>query len=149
MQNESSEIIQILEDLNKSIEVRGLKATSMLLRLDDPKDLGDNLNTYEKYIISEVAKAFNIEFEDLFFGRYKRANYKYAIGLCVYYLYNVTTLGDIQKNIFKYKNKSLLSKYRREVENFEAINEEDKKFLKIKKELDKKIKNFNIGTNHE
>lgn len=107
------------------------------------------MNTYEKYIISEVAKAFNIEFEDLFFGRYKRANYKYAIGLCVYYLYNVTTLGDIQKNIFKYKNKSLLSKYRREVENFEAINEEDKKFLKIKKELDKKIKNFNIGTNHE
>ena len=149
MQNESSAIIQILEELNKSIEVRGLKATSMLLRLYDPKDLGENLNDYEKYILTEVAKAFNIEFEDLFFGRYKRANYKYALGLCVYYLYNVTTLGDIQKHIFKYKNKSLLSKYRREIENFKPIDEEDKKFLKIKKELDKKIKNYNIEANHE
>lgn len=69
MQNESAAIIQILEELNKSIEVRGLKATSMLLRLYDPKDLGNNLNEYEKYILTEVAKAFNIEFEDLFFGR--------------------------------------------------------------------------------
>ncbi len=144
MQNESSAIIQILEDLNKSIEVRGLKATSMLLRLYDPKDLDTSLGEYEKFVISEVAKAFNVEFEDLFFGRYKRASYKYAIGLCVYYLYNVRTLGDIQKKIFKYKNKSLLSKYRREIMNFTPIDEEDKKFMKIKKDLDKKIKTYKI-----
>jgi hypothetical protein len=39
--------------------------------------------------------------------------------------------------------------FKREIENFKPIDEEDKKFIKIKKELDKKIKNYNIEANHE
>jgi hypothetical protein len=61
----------------------------------------------------------------------------------------VTTLGEIQKKIFKTKNKSLLSKYRLEVMELKADNPENKKYLKIKKELDKKIDEYKLNDKNE
>lgn len=132
----------ILQQLFKSIEVRGLQQTSLLLKLDEAVEIEPELNDYEKFVLYEVTNAFRISIEDLFYKRYQRGNYKYIIGLCVLYLYNVTTLGDIQKKIFKTKNKSLLSKYRLEVMNLKPTDAESKMCLKIKKELDKKIDSY-------
>lgn len=135
------ETVEIIEDLLDSIKNRGLVKTSMLLKVEKPKDLQPQLQEFDKFVIETVTKAFNIEFEDLFFGRYKRGDYKLAIGLCVYHLYNVRTLGDIQKKIFRNKNKSLLSKYRRDVMELKPTEENDK-FFKIRKAVDKKIKTY-------
>lgn len=136
------ETIQIIEDLLDSIKNRGFKKTSQLLRVEQTIDLEPQLQEFDKFVIENVSKSFNIKFEELFYGRYKRGDYKYAIGFCVYYLYNIRTLGDIQKKIFKNKNKSLLSKYRRDVMELKDNNLQEEKYIKIKKVLDKKIKNF-------
>jgi hypothetical protein len=136
------ETIQIIEDLLDSIKNRGLKKTSQLLKVEQTKDLEPQLQEFDKFVIENVSKSFNIKFEELFYGRYKRGDYRYAIGFCVYYLYHIRTLGDIQKKIFKNKNKSLLSKYRRDVMELKDNNVQEEKYIKIKKVLDKKIKNF-------
>jgi hypothetical protein len=137
--------LTILQQLFKSIEVRGLQQTSLLLKLDEPVNIEPELNDFEKFVLYEVTNAFRITIDDLFYKRYQRGNYKYIIGLCVHYLYNVTTLGEIQKKIFKTKNKSLLSKYRLEVIELKPDTPENKKYLKIKKELDQKIESYNLN----
>lgn len=109
------EIIEIFETLVDSVKTRGLDKTKQLLYVEKPKDFKPQLNDYERYVIDTVVKAFKIDVEDLFYGRYRRGNYKYAIGCCVHFLYEIQTLGEIQKKIFKNKNKSLLSKYRNDV----------------------------------
>jgi len=141
--------LTILQQLFKSIEVRGLQQTSLLLKLDEPVDIEPKLSDFEKFVLYEVTNAFRITIDDLYYKRYQRGHYKYIIGLCVYYLYNVTTLGEIQKKIFKTKNKSLLSKYRLEVMELKADNPENKKYLKIKKELDKKIDEYKLNYKNE
>jgi hypothetical protein len=139
--------LAILQQLFKSIEVRGLQQTSLLLKLDEPVKIEPELNDFEKFVLYEVTNAFRITIDDLFYKRYQRGNYKYIIGLCVHYLYNVTTLGEIQKKIFKTKNKSLLSKYRLEVIELKPDTAENKNYLKIKKELDKKIESYKLNNN--
>lgn len=132
----------VLQQLFRSIEVRGLQQTSLLLKLDEAQEIKPQLTDFEQFVLFEVTNAFRITIDDLYYKRYQRGNYKYIIGLCVYYLYNVTTLGEIQKKIFKTKNKSLLSKYRLEVMELKPTSPENKKYLKIKKELDKKIDSY-------
>jgi hypothetical protein len=102
-----------------------------------------NLTTpFEQFVVKSVADAFEITEDDLIFSRYIRGENKYAIGFCVYYLYDNASLGEIHKKIFKHKNKTLLSKYRQIVFDLRATNVVDKKFISIKTELDKKIENF-------
>ena len=137
----------ILQQLFKSIEVRGLQQTSLLLKVDEPLQIEPELNDFEKFVLYEVTNAFRITIDDLFYKRYQRGNYKYILGMCVHYLYNVTTLGEIQKRIFKTKNKSLLSKYRLEIIEMKPDTPENKNYLKIKKELDKKIESYNLNNN--
>ena len=137
--------LAILQQLFKSIEVRGLQQTSLLLKVDEPLQIEPELNDFEKFVLYEVTNAFRITIDDLFYKRYQRGNYKYILGMCVHYLYNVTTLGEIQKRIFKTKNKSLLSKYRLEIIEMKPDTPENKNYLKIKKELDKKIESYNLN----
>ena len=139
--------LAILQQLFKSIEVRGLQQTSLLLKVDEPLQLEPELNDFEKFVLYEVTNAFRITIDDLFYKRYQRGNYKYILGMCVHYLYNVTTLGEIQKRIFKTKNKSLLSKYRLEIIEMKPDTPENKNYLKIKKDLDKKIESYNLNNN--
>lgn len=139
--------LAIFQQLFRSIEVRGLQQTSLLLKLDEPVKIEPELNDFEKFVLYEVTNAFRITIDDLYYKRYQRGNYKYIIGLCVHYLYNVTTLGEIQKKIFKTKNKSLLSKYRIEVIELKPDTPESKNCLKIKKELDKKIESYKLNNN--
>jgi hypothetical protein len=112
--NEESNI-EILQHLLDSVRVRGYEETNEMLKVDKPKEKLPHLNEYDKYVVAQVSKAFKLEPEDLFFGRYRRGAHKYALGLCVHLLYETRTLGEIQKKIFTTKNKSLLSKYRNDV----------------------------------
>jgi hypothetical protein len=50
------------------------------------------------------------------------------------------TLGEINRCIFKSKDKSLLSKYKTLIENLNPKYSADVKYLKIKSILDKKLK---------
>ena len=135
------ETIEILEELLNSVKSRGYKKTLTVLRTEKHNKV--NLNTpFEQFVVQSVANAFEITEEDLIYGRYIRGENKYAIGFCVYYLYENASLGEIHKKIFNHKNKTLLSKYRQIIFDLRATNIVDKKFILIKSELDRKIENF-------
>lgn len=135
------ETIEILEELLNSVKSRGYKKTLTVLKTEKHKKV--NLTTpFERFVVQSVANAFEITEDDLIYGRYIRGENKYAIGFCVYYLYENASLGEIHKKIFNHKNKTLLSKYRQIIFDLRATNIVDKKFILIKSELDRKIENF-------
>ena len=129
------ETIDILEQLLKSVKIRGLKKTLNIIKVqstDDSLVFDERTN----FILKSVSEVFNIEIIDIFNSRYVRGDIKYAIGFSVYYLYQEKTLGEIAKKIFKNKNKTLLSKYRQMICDLNEQHISDEKYLKIKKVLD-------------
>lgn len=135
------ETIEILEELLNSVKSRGYRKTLTVLKTEKHKKL--NLTTpFEHFIVKSVSEAFDISIDELIFSRYIRGENKYAIGFCVYYLYENASLGEIHKKIFKHKNKTLLSKYRQIIFDLKTDNIMDKRFYEIKNQLDNKIDNF-------
>lgn len=135
------ESIEILEELLTSVKLRGYQRTLTLLKVNNYAKYKIT-NSFDKYVIKTVSDAFNIKEDELMFGRYTRGDTKYAIGFCVYYLYENKSLGEIRKQIFKFKNVTLLSKYRQLIFDLRQKNLMDKKYITIKEELDSKIENF-------
>lgn len=139
MSNE--ETIEILEELLNSVKSRGFRKTLNVLKTEKQIEINLN-NPNEKFIVEAVAEAFQISTNSLLFSRYIRGENKFAIGFCVYYLYDGMTLGEIHKKVFRNKNKTLLSKYRQIIYDLNKSHKADHKYLAIKEELDKKIENF-------
>jgi hypothetical protein len=129
----------LIEKVMNSVKIRGYKKTLDLLSFED--DFKPILKTKnDKIIISQTIKLFEITNNDLFFSRYdSREELKYAIGICVYFFYKYRTLGDINKNIFKMKNKGLLSRYRQMIIDLDATSKYDMKYIKIKNTINKAI----------
>jgi hypothetical protein len=134
--------IELLEELLTSVKQRGYKKTIGLLKTN----IGIEslvLDEHQRNVITIVAEEFGITLEDIVSSRYMRGENKYAVGFCVLYLYSRYTLGEIQKNIFKNKTKTLLSKYRNmilELNKNEKVSE-IKRIIDIKEKLDKRIEN--------
>lgn len=135
------ESLEVLYVLTKSLEVRGLTRTIKLLKTDSHDDT-TTISRYEKFVLKEVSSEFGIDSHELIHSKYLRANNKYALGLCVHYLYDDKSLGEIQKNIFKNRTKTLLSKYRRLIFDLRPNDPQEKKILAIKAKIDKKIQNY-------
>jgi ferredoxin-fold anticodon binding domain-containing protein len=130
------ETIEIIEELLKSIKTRGLKKTLFLLKVESNQAID---NPYVINILQNVSDEFNVLVEDMINGRYIRGDYKYAIGFSVYYLYDKMTLGEIHKNVFRNKTKTLLSKYRQMILDLDKSERLNKKYIDIKLKLDKKL----------
>jgi hypothetical protein len=139
MNNQDS--VEIIEELLNSVKTLGYKKTLNVLRVEKKKE-GEEIDEFDKFVLDTIINEFQITLEDLLYGRYIRGEIKYAIGFVVYYLYEKKTLGQIHKNIFKFKNKTLLSKYRQIILDLNKSHKADEKFITIKQKLDKKIQNF-------
>jgi len=135
------ESIEILEELLTSVKLRGYRRTLTLLKVNN-YDKYKVTNNFDKFVIKTVSEAFKMNEDELMFGRYTRGDTKYAIGFCVYYLYENKSLGEIRKQIFKFKNITLLSKYRQLIFDLRHKNVMDKKYIAIKEDFDRKIENF-------
>lgn len=135
------ETVEILQELLKSIRIRGFKKTLNLLKTEQQQDVPIS-EPFDKFVIETICEAFNTSEDDLINSKYIRGDNKYAIGLCVHYIYEVKSLGDIHKKVFRNKNKTLLSKYRQIILDLNPSHSEDKKILAIKIETDKKIEKF-------
>lgn len=133
-QNQS---VELLEVLLVSIKNRGYKNT--LNMLESNHKVSEIAEGYELHVINTICDTFNITQDELLYSRYVRGERKYAIGFCVYYLYQRMSLGEIRKNIFKNKNKALLTRYRQMIID---LKKNDLAYLEIRNELDKKIENF-------
>ena len=133
--------IEILEELLNSIKSRGYLNTLKVLKTEKQKKVTIS-NPYDKFVVQTISDTFGISQDELLFNRYMRGEHKYAVGFCVYYLYEKKSIGEIHKTIFRNKNKSLLSKYRQIIFDLRNNNTMDKRFITMKLELDKKIENF-------
>jgi hypothetical protein len=135
------ETIEVLEHLLKSIKVRGLKKTLSLVYVEGEGAVEGHDN-FTRFVLEVVSEVFGITIDELLNSRYIRGDIKYAIGFCVYYLYQEKTLGEISKKIFVNKNKTLLSKYRQMVCDLNAAHTSDAKYIAIMKELDETIEYY-------
>lgn len=137
--NQNNEFI-LLEELLSIVKNKGYAKTINILKKNNSSVFELN-NDYDKFVVNLVSETFEIESHELLQSRYSRGNMKYAIGFCVYYLYQNKTLGYIGKNIFKDKNLTLLSRYRQMIFD---LNKKDLPYYEIKEDLDKKIENFKL-----
>lgn len=137
--NQQNEIV-LLEELMSLVKNKGYTKTINILKKNN-STVFELENDYDKFVVNLVSETFEIESHDLLQSRYSRGNMKYAIGFCVYYLYQNKTLGYIGKNIFKDKNLTLLSRYRQMIFD---LNKKDLPYYEIKEDLDKKIENFKL-----
>ena len=137
--NQQNEIV-LLEELMSLVKNKGYTKTINILKKNN-STIFELDNDYDKFVVNLVSETFEIELHDLLQSRYSRGNMKYAIGFCVYYLYQNKTLGYIGKNIFKDKNLTLLSRYRQMIFD---LNKKDLPYYEIKEDLDKKIENFKL-----
>lgn len=135
------ETTQILSELLKSIKTRGFRKTLNLLKTNR-KVRPEITDKFDLFLIKSVASAFDISEDELLEGKYIRGENKYAIGMCVYFMYENKSLGEIHKRIFVNKNKTLLSKYRQLIFDLRTNSKEDKRFLEIRTELENKIENY-------
>lgn len=135
------ETVEILSELLSSIRIRGFRKTINILKTEHQTEILLT-DPFDKFVIETICESFNVTEDDLMNSKYLRGDNKYAIGMCVHYMYEVKSLGDIHKKIFKNKNKTLLSKYRQIIIDLNPSHQEDKKILAIKIETDKKIENF-------
>jgi hypothetical protein len=118
-----------------------LKKTLSLVYVEGEGAVAGHDN-YTRFVLEVVSEVFGITIDELLNSRYIRGDIKYAIGFCVYYLYQEKTLGEISKKIFVNKNKTLLSKYRQMVCDLNASHTSDAKYIAIMKELDETIEYY-------
>jgi hypothetical protein len=131
--------IEILEVLLSSVKTRGYKKTLNILKTDTKSNY--TFGDYDNLVLLSVCEEFGVSVSDLMNNRYLRGDNKYAIGFCVHYLYSKYTLGEIHKNIFRNKTKTLLSKYRSMILSLKYNEKvsEIQKMIDIKNRLDSKI----------
>jgi hypothetical protein len=132
---------EFFQSLLASIKKNGVSGTYKILKLDTVEAEIEDEDI--KKIIEIVCDEFSIGVEELIYDKYIRGENKYAIGFCLFYLYHNYSVGEIQsKGAFKFKDKSVLSRYRQLVSKLDAKNKADIPYLKIKSRLDKKINNI-------
>lgn len=137
----NQETIEILEELLNSVKTLGFRKTLNILKVEKKKDVIE-MDDYDHFVLDTVTDEFGITVDDLLYGRYIRGEIKYAVGFAVYFLYEKRTLGQIHKNVFKFKNKTLLSKYRQMIFDLKKSHKADEKFIVLKDKLEKKIQTF-------
>lgn len=137
--NQQNEII-LLEELISIVKNKGYTKTMNILKKNN-SSVFELENPFDKFVVSLVAETFEMDSNEIIQSRYARGNMKYAIGFCVYFLYQEKTLGYIGKNIFKDKNLTLLSRYRQLIFD---LTKKDLPYFEIKEQLDKKVENYKI-----
>lgn len=137
----NQETIEILEELLNSVKTLGFRKTLNILKVEKKKDVVE-MDDYDHFVLDTITREFAITIDDLLYGRYIRGEIKYAVGFAVYFLYENKTLGQIHKNVFKFKNKTLLSKYRQMIFDLKKSHKADEKFISLKDKLEKIIQTF-------
>jgi hypothetical protein len=134
------ETIEILQELLKSIKTRGFKKTLNLLK--STSESAPITDPFDNHVIDLICEYFEVDKNDLFQSKYMRGEMKYAVGMCVYFMYKNKSIGEIHKRIFPHKNKTLLSKYRQLIFELDPDFEQDVKVLRILNHIDTKIESF-------
>ena len=134
--------VDLVENLLESLRIRGFKKTSQILSVYGEESILEK-DIFVSFVVENVCKLTNVEMSQLIHGKYNRGEHKFAIGLCVYYLYDSYSLSEINRRLFVTKSKNLLSRYKAIVYNLNARFKADEGRIKIKKQMDEIVKKYN------
>ena len=133
---------QLIDKLVKHVETYGVKKTLALLSpAAEDKKIAEEKEAYVKMVLNAVSQEFGIDLPILLDSKYIRnnGNNKFAIGFCIHYLRFKKDMNEIHQEIFKNKSATLLSKYKKIVEDLNPNFKSDKPLIEIKSKLDKII----------
>lgn len=134
-------IEELIENLLDSVRLRGFKKTNQILSVYGEDNILEK-DEFVSFVVSNVCRITNVEISQLIHGKYNRGEHKFALGLCVYYLYDSYSLNEIQRRLFTTKSKNLLSRYKSIVYNLNSKFKSDQNKLATKKEMDELIKKY-------
>lgn len=130
--------LELFQTLANSVKKIGVEGTLKILRSKSKQVMIEDELVLK--VVEVVAEEFAIDLDELVYEKYIRGDNKYAIGFCLHYLYEDYSIGELQKKgLFKYKDKSVLSRYRQLVDKLDDKHKTDMPYLKIKDKLDKRI----------
>lgn len=118
----------------------GYDKTMAALTIEDGKVTSFD-DPYINLVLNSVSEAFGIEVDALLYSKYARGDNKFAVGFCVYYLYQNMTMREISDNVFISRHKTNLSKYKILVESLNPKYKSDLPYLKIEDKLNKILLN--------
>lgn len=118
----------------------GYDKTMAALTIEDGKVTSFD-NPKINLVLNSVSEAFGMEVDALLYSKYARGDNKFAVGFCVYYLYQNMTMREISDIVFISRHKTNLSKYKILVESLNPKYKSDIPYLKIKDKLDKTLLN--------
>lgn len=130
--------LNLLKELVSLVESKGFARTLNILKENNNKGYEVN-DPFDSFVLNTISTQFDISIENIMRSRYVRGDMKYAIGFCVYYMYENKSLGEIKKNVFKDRNKGLLFRYRQMIIE---LTKKDSPYFEIKTELDKIIQTY-------
>jgi hypothetical protein len=138
--------IELIEKLLESVRIRGFKKTSEILSVYGEENILQK-DKFVSHIVENVCRLTNIEINQIIQGKYNRGEHKFAIGLCVYYLYDSYSLNEINRKLFVTKSKNLLSRYKSIVYNLNPKYKSDANRIMIKKQMDEIVKKYILKNN--
>lgn len=131
----------LIENLLESIRLRGFKKTNQILSVFGEDNILEK-DDFVSFVVSNVCKLTNVEVSQLIHGKYNRGEHKFALGLCVYYLYDSYSLNEIQRRLFTTKSKNLLSRYKGIIYNLNGKFKSDQNKIETKTKMDELIKKY-------
>jgi hypothetical protein len=130
--------VEVFQAFINILKKNGIKKTMKILNKADTIEIKD---IYVSKVLNIVADEFSLNLKDILFEKYKRGENRYAVGFCLYYLYEDYSMNDLRKlGVFKDKDFSVLSRYRQLIEKLNPKVENDMIYIKTKSKLDIKIK---------
>lgn len=142
MQPTSDEnVLMLFQTLTNIVKKNGVEETLKILRSKSKDVMIEDERIM--FVVETVCSEFAIDIEELVYEKYVRGDNKFAIGFCLHYLYEDYSIGELQKKgLFKYKDKSVLSRYRQLIDNLDGKHKTDIPYMKIKDKLDKIIEAY-------
>lgn len=90
--------LELFQTLLNTIKKNGYESTLKMLKTTSNEIEIDDETILQ--VVQIVCDEFTLDVNDLIYDRYVRGEHKYAIGFCLYYLYQDYSLGDLQKKVF-------------------------------------------------
>lgn len=146
MSQETNNIIKVLSELNKTIQVIGTEKLIEILKIsrENDTDLDDDTIIKSRMIIQIVCDEFQIKYDD-FFSRMRKNNRRYAIGITTTLLKDILKLDVADISFLLKKPNNLISIYSNEVMELNPRHKSDIVIIEKIENINTKLKNINYG----
>lgn len=146
MNQETSNISNVLLELNKTIQVIGKDKLLELLKIsrENESNLNEEIKSKSQEVIKIVCDEFNIDVDD-FYSRTRKNNRRYAIGITAMILKDYLNLDIADISFLLKKPNNLVSIYCTEVHELNPKHKSDIYIIERIENINQKLKLNNNG----